>query len=326
MPHIIKAEILWSRKCSLDCSYCAMVTNKNNTPSIETWQDGIYQLSQLGCSFLAFYGAEPLLEFEKLPQIIFYSKLLGMDSTVITNGVVPDLVNKLKTLYDFGLRSISTSFDITENMGTDSVIKSRRALNVIDIFRSFGEVDNVAVITTLTNKNFKKLPQTIKEMSDKKIWTFFDLIHFDRKQPGTKVKNSGINLLFTKDDFKALIDVLYEVKELKNHGYLCHASEIFLNKIIAEQNNIYTWNCSKEKSFPAWVTVDCNGEVYPCDDFHMKAPTKYDVWNIYDKWEEFCASQKAAVANHCPGCCWNTHIDACAIKEEKLPLTDYIHK
>lgn len=327
---IVKAEILWSRNCSLKCSYCAMPDGRKNIPTSEQWQAGFHKLKKLGCSFAAFYGAEPLLEFDKLPRAIFFCSLIGIETTVITNGVVPDLVNKLKALYDFGLRSISTSFDMVDSMGNDSLIKSNRAMNVIDIFRSFGEVRDVAIIATLTKKNFKHLPQTIKEMSDKNIWTFFDMIHAYRGQPGTKVKNTNLDLMFSKDDYKALADVLNEVIELKKRGYLCHASEIFLNKIIAEQENIYKWNCAKEKSFPAWVTIDCDGKVLPCDDFNAftfkpQVSKPIYVWELYDNWEKFKETQKHLVHEYCPGCCWNTHIDACAIKEGKLLLTDYIH-
>ena len=334
--NIVKAEILWSRKCLLKCSYCAMADNRDNVIVLEGWKKGFDNLKKLGCSFAAFYGAEPLEEFEKLPKIIEYSEDIGIHTTVITSSITNELNYKLKTLYAYGLRSITTSYDMV-SLDTSSSIKSSKALKTIETFRSFGEVRDVAVVATLTRKNFHLLPETIEQMSSKGIWTFFDLIHFSRGQAGSKVRNTEITFdnIFQKDDFKALANVLREVISMKKRGYLCHASEIFLNKIIDEHDKIYEWDCSKEESFPAWVTIDCDGTVYPCDDFQPKmytAPNRKEkhipetkMWNLYDDWNKFCSIWKKVVKNNCPGCCWNTHIDACAIKDGKLPLTDYIH-
>jgi MoaA/NifB/PqqE/SkfB family radical SAM enzyme len=247
-----------------------------------------------------------------------------MRTTVITSGLSKNIYSKLETLYDCNLRSLTTSYDMV-SLDSSSDTKSNLALKTIDMFRSFGPVRDVAVVATLTKKNYKELPETIKKMSDNNIWTFFDLIHADRGQPGSKVKNTNLDLMFSPDDFKRLFDVLHFVLHLKKDGYLCHASEIFINKIIEQQSNVYTWNCAKEDNFPAWVTVDCDGTVYPCDDFNFPMDEFFPVWQIYDKWKEFSSVWQKNILDKCPGCCWNTHIDAHAIKRNELPLTDYIH-
>jgi len=305
-----------------------MATGKKNTVSLEQWKLGMHQLKQLDCSFAAFYGAEPLADFDKLPEVINYAELLGIKTTVITSGFVKNTAKKLRTLYDFGLRSLTVSYDMI-SLDMSSRVKTRLALNTIERFRSFGDVRDVAVVATLTKKNFKYLPETIKEMSEKGIWTFFDLIHADRKQPGSKVKNTEIDLMFSSDDLRELAEVLNEVIDMKKRGYLCHASEIFMKHIIDSQNDIYNWNCANADvfdAFPSWVTVDCDGIVYPCDDFQPKlkhAPVH--IWELADKWNYWNDMWFSYVLCDCPGCCWNTHIDAHAIKNGLLPLTDYIH-
>lgn len=334
--NIVKAEILWSRKCLLKCSYCAMADNRDNRIVLEGWKKGFEQLKKLNCDFLAIYGAEPLEEFEKLPTVIGYAESIGIHTTVITSGITKELNYKLKQLYEHGLRSITTSYDMV-SLDTSSSLKSSKALEVIKTFRSFGEIRDAAVVATLTKKNFHLLPETIEQMSSKGIWTFFDLIHFDRGQSGSKVRNTDVTFenVFQKDDFKALADVLSEVISMKKRGYLCHASEIFLNKIIDEHDKVYEWNCADEKCFPAWVTIDCDGTVYPCDDFQptiFKYPNGTEkeismikMWNLYEEWDKFCNTWKKVIMGNCPGCCWNTHIDGIAIKQGLLPLSDYIH-
>lgn len=323
---IIKAEILWSRDCYLGCSYCAMADGRKNIISIEDWIKGFDQLKKLGCSFAAFYGAEPLNDFEKFPEIIEYAESIGICTTVITSGITSYLNDKLEMLYKHGLRSITTSYDMIP-LGNSSDIKSAMAIHTINRFRSFGPTRDAAVVATLTRTNFKLLPETIIKMSNENIWTFFDLIHPDRHQPGSKVKNTeSFDLLFRQEDLDELNDVLTKVLLLKKEGYLCHTSESFINHLSKVRiPTLYTWCCAEEDNFPAFVTVDCDGLVYPCDDFQPKEITNIKIWEIADRWEEFCSVWKKEVIATCPGCCWNTHLDAHAIKRNELPITDYIH-
>jgi MoaA/NifB/PqqE/SkfB family radical SAM enzyme len=331
---IIKAEILWTRICPLQCGYCSMVDGRRNSCSIEEWKAGFTELKKLGCSLVAIYGAEPLHDFDKLPETIQFAEELGIHTTVITSGVVSHLNEKLKTLYEHGLRSITASYDaVSQDLSSQK--KSLKAREVVNTFRSFGPVRDAAIVVTLTRQNYSSLPLIIETMSEKNIWTFFDLIHPDRGQPGSKVKNTDLNLLFMPEDMVSLCNVLQTVKGMKSKGLLCHTSTTFLETVkIAGafwlQNPSYPhapymWNCSDYDCFPSWITVDCNGTVYPCDDFQPKDISIIKVWEIAELWNRFCKIWKPVVKERCPGCLWNTHIDAHLIKRGLLPLTDYIH-
>lgn len=331
---IVKCELLWTRVCPLKCDYCNMADGRRNSVPLEQWREGIIQLKKLGCSFIAIYGAEPLHDFDKLPEVISYAESAGINTTVITSGVTDSLDKKLKDLYDHGLRSITTSYDY---VGLDrySKLKTFNALDVIESFRSNGPTRDAAVVITLTRQNFEFLPDIIEEMTKKGIWTFFDLIHSDRGQPGSKVKNTGIDLLFKKEDWSPLVNVMNKVLSLKRRGLMCHTSVEYVNtlKIIASymqitsdpKANPYLWNCTAFDCFPSWVTVDCDGTVYPCDDFQPQDVANIKVWEIADLWDKFCALWKPIVKERCPGCLWNTHMDAHLIKRGLLSLTDYVH-
>lgn len=334
--HIVKAEILWSRSCSLQCSYCNMANGREHSGSLEEWKEGFDNLKNLGCSFSAFYGAEPLIDFADLPEIIEYSEKLGIKTTVITSGVTTHLSDKLPVLYRHGLRSITTSYD--HNIDDRySIEKTSRSLEVINKFRALGPVRDVAVVVTLTKKNFRYLPQIIANMTHAGIWTFFDLIHKDRGQPGSKVKDSKEtkDLYFTTEDLPALVRILNEALTMKNQGYMFHASKTFLETlklVVSLQMQLvggspYMWNCSDYDCFPSWVTVDCDGAVFPCDDFQVREGDipLLKFWDLERYWEFFSNQWKELVKMRCPGCLWNTHIDAHLIKRGLLPLTDYIH-
>jgi MoaA/NifB/PqqE/SkfB family radical SAM enzyme len=322
---LVKAEILWTRECPLRCHYCNMVTGMKNSQSSYFWRKGLDNLKKLDCKFIAIYGAEPLADYEKLPNFVEYARYLGMDITLITSGCAPHTNIKLRQLYDVGLRSLTTSYDIID-LDPSSAAKSKKALDLLKYFRKLGPVDNVAVVVTLTKKNYKQLYNTMVEMTAQNIWTFFDLIHPDRNQPGSKSKGSDPELLFAKEDLPELVEELKRIREAKGK-LMIHASSTFLEHLINHPDLLlkYDWNCAKDKCFPSWVTVDCTGLVYACDDF-QEPGTGIPLDKLYEKWPEAQEIWKKSVVDNCPGCAWNTHLDAHNIKNGLVKLTEYVHK
>lgn len=325
--NLTKAEILWTRVCPLNCSYCAMATGETNSRPLSDWKIGFDNLKKLGCKFLAFYGAEPLADFRNLPQAVGYAEHIGLNTTVITSGVVPKLKEKLNILYSHGATSLSMSYDI-EPLDHASEVKSNLAIKNLRYFQSLGtSVRDVAAIVTLTKTNFRSLPEFIKLFSDFGIWVFFDFIHPFRRQPGSKCRGSAIEFLFGYDDLPDLDYILKEVLHLKEKGYLVHTSKEFI-ELVSEKNykvlRKYTWNCGEADCFPSWVTINCDGSVHICDDFQTSAGKQFDMTTLAPHWESFKSNAKEIVMS-CPGCAWNTHIDSHLVKEGKLDINNYVH-
>ena len=326
MMKIVKAEILFSRKCNLNCSYCKMVTGAENTLSVEDWKEGLINLKELGCKFLAFYGAEPLLEFDKLKHVIKAAAKLSMDTTVITNGTVSDTRCKLTELYDYGLRSLSMSYDPVP-LDRSSALKSEVALETLLWFNEFPNVRDVAAIATITAANYDKLPLMVDQMSARGIWTFYDVYHFDRKQIGSKVSPINDSYAFDVVQAEHARLVLGRVNEMKKDGYLVHTNQHYIDILNKGSKMLldYNWNCAKYDQFPSWVTIDCDGTVYPCDDFQPKLVEPFKVTKLSSTWDEFCTKMKLVTSACCPGCFWNTHVGAHAIKAGIENIDDYVH-
>lgn len=329
MRQLVKAEILFSRKCNLKCSYCSMVTRRENTLSVDDWKKGMDQLKKLGCGFAAFYGAEVLLEFDKLIEVLPYAESIGIDTTIITNGTLPKTEEMLEKLYLAGASSLSMSYDPIP-IDKSSQIKSDKAIELLTWFKNLGKsVRDVAAIATLTKENYSKLPEMVYEMSSMGIWTFYDIYHFDRDQPGSKTASLEPRFAFnTDEDRRRLLTVLHSVNEMRKQGYLVHTNEHYLN-VLGKQNcqtlKDYNWNCSDYEVFPSWVTVDCDGVVYPCDDFQPEVAGGFKVTELYTEWFAFKKKMKFLTKALCPGCAWNTHIGAHAIKAGLEDINDYVH-
>lgn len=321
---IIKAEVLFSRQCPLSCSYCAMKSDKQNNRSIAEWCDGMMNLKALGCEFVAFYGAEPLTEYLKLREVIAYTEnTLGMDTTIITSGAVPDFYDKLLDLNSCGARSLSMSYDPAP-IDNSSKIKSDLAIEALQFFKKLPNCRDVAAIATLTSQNFRVFPTMVKEMTELGIWSFFDFIHTDRGFTGSKCSTVAKERLISKRDFGELAYMLLELLALKKEGMLCHTTEHFIDtmKDLMIHGDIYKWSCKFQD--PSWVTIDCDGKVYPCDDF-TGVHTPIDMTYLFAKWEDFCDERTLAVTKENCRCCWNTHIDAHGIASGKVDISNYVH-
>lgn len=327
---VVKAEILWTYRCNRKCSGCSMNTGQQNTRSLNDWIDGLFNLKGLGCKFAAFYGAEPLEDFHILPDVIRVAERLGIDTTVITSApLAAKTKHKLRTLYDHGLRSLTTSYDIIP-YDIHSKKKMDQAIPLLQYFQSLGPIRDVAAVVTITKKNMYCLPETIKMLSDLGIWTFCDLLHWDRGNPGTKCqgkRNSNLSLTWTDtEEFRKVMDL---VLHLKDTDLLVHIDSHSV-EVMEKHLEQLSWNCAEEESFPSWVTIDPNGMVFPCDDFKPKykkiiRQTQFDMTRICNDWKRFSAFWKKKVKKDCRNCCWVTHIQANNIKKGDLSIGDYVH-
>jgi MoaA/NifB/PqqE/SkfB family radical SAM enzyme len=322
---IVKAEILFSRQCPLSCSYCGMKNEKQNTRTSKEWRTGLLKLYELGCEFIAFYGAEPLTEFEKLKDAIYYCEsALGIPTTIITSGAVPNFWEKMLELHKHGARSLSMSYD-PNPIDPSSMHKSNKAIFLLKNFKKLYNVRDVAAIATLTAKNFMYFPEMVEKMSKDGIWSFFDLIHEDRGQPGSKCGKVAEDLKLKPEHHAELLKMFEKFLKLKDEGALCHSSQHFVDTITSNMlfnNDIYTWTCNKQD--PSWVTIDCDGSVLLCDDL-AGVYTGIDMTNLYRDWDIFKTHHHYGVKDHDCKCCWNTHIDAHAIMAGEVKLEDYVH-
>lgn len=324
---IVKAEFLWSRKCPLSCEYCNMKMDKGNTLSVSEWCRGIDQLKELGCGFIAFYGAEPLIEFEKLGPVIQYAEKQGISTTVITSGKVPNFKDKIRELVRYGLKSLTMSYDGVEGNTKESKIKGEDSFDTLCWFQGIcPDYRDVGIVATITAKNIsERWDYRIHSFTMNNMHFFFDFIHFNHS-PYSKCGPVNEDLVLDFDNYYHLLWFLTSVWRAKRNGALIHVSfqylEFMINSLGSRQyfNPRDVWHCFRNDVTPSWVTVDCDGKVYPCDDFQVDGG--FDVRTIADKFDEFAKFASSKVRN-CGGCCWNTHFDANLIKAGEHSINDY---
>jgi len=321
---IIKCELLLTYQCNLKCSYCNMVDNTiSNIRSLTDWGIGLQNVKDLGASFVALYGAEPMMEMDKLKGILSILAQKEMDSTLITNCSVPNVKWKLERLVEHGLKSLTASYDPVP-YDNSSLKKSRNSLEVLSWFKETfpDQCRDVAAVVTVTSASIPKLLDTAIMLSEAGIWMFADLAHWNKGNPGTKCK--GKRTAEIPYDLDAVLSVYNNLLSLKRAGYLIHIDENVVNTIEKDRLE-YNWKCTDSDSFPSWITIGPDGTCYPCDDFRDSANQRFDMIRICDEWEDFSSHYKKRIEEECFGCLWSTHVQAVAIKEGRMNLSDYIH-
>jgi radical SAM protein with 4Fe4S-binding SPASM domain len=305
-----------------------MVNNKENDLTVDQWKQGMDNLKKLDCQFAAFYGAEPMLEFNKLKYVVGYAESIGIHTTVITSGIrIPEFRKKVQKMVDMGAKSFSLSYDVLPYCAS-SKLKTEKAFQEMKWIRSLSGIRDVAAIATITSQNYHMIPVMIAKMSAEGIWTFFDFIHEDRGMPGTKCSGK-CNIKIKPEDWEPLKQYLGLISHMKKGGYLVHTNDFFIDtvkELVKNNGDIYSWSCAEHKAFPSWVTIDCDGSVYPCDDFHTSRiyPKFHELENPIT-WREMFYEMEMDIRNNYCRCCWNTHIDAHAVKDGIVPITNYIH-
>lgn len=293
-----KCEVLITRKCNLRCSGCAMAKDTEEL-SASQWAEVPTKLHQLGISFAPIYGAEPLMVFESLIRLVEECYKLDIPTSIITNGILLD-ERRAQILRQSGLRSITLSVDMLP-MGTSETIKSNAALDKLDMcLRIF---DDVEIIHTITYRDWELLPSSIAKMSKLGVWVHFDFLHGDRGQQGTKCRGSAM-----MPSIDRIVGVGAELIKMKRLGYLIHPSLDVLEYIVGNPDEIFnqSWKC-RGASF---VTLNCSGDIYFCDDNQPdELSGRFPIleYGTKWKWDEFVGVAREQVKN-CPGCCWLTHL------------------
>ncbi len=110
-------QMVVTRRCNLDCSYCNEYDNTSKDVSYKLLYSNIRKLERLGAFSLTFTGGEPLLH-PKLISIIRYAKNRLPIVTLITNGFLLTK-EKISQMQDAGLDHIQLSIDgLHENGNT----------------------------------------------------------------------------------------------------------------------------------------------------------------------------------------------------------------
>ena len=164
-------QVVWnlSRACNMKCSHCYEDAGKRDENELNRQEvmDGLEIMAKAGVTSIAFSGGEPTIHPHIL-DFIKYTDELGMFPAIATNGYVLSKENVCAEYIEKGLKFVQISVDGMEPETHDSFrgidgawVKAIQAVkNCVnsDLF--------VEVATTVTEHNFKEIPDMINLIRD----------------------------------------------------------------------------------------------------------------------------------------------------------------
>ena len=285
---------LLTRRCNLDCGYCAIVKNYDKKPflypdikhyiknemSTKTVIDTLKKIKEHNPdAFHIFYGGEPLLR-KDLSSIIRYCNENQIYYTIISNNT-PEIQPLIEKLFnDVGyIEGFTSSVDPVFNelgLNEDRVIKSIEGLKRLKEIQANGLVKDVVAEITVMNHNQQYLTNLIEQLSKEEIYsdiTFVDI-----------AKTYAYDFSNIRDK-KDLVNPSWELalvfQELLRSKYLIHMKDVLLPMMFntLPSNN----NCELEKGIHN-ITIDADGTIRLCLRIRGVLTPKYNtVENLFDE-------------------------------------------
>ncbi|MCI0472426.1 MAG: radical SAM protein [Ignavibacteria bacterium] len=282
-----------SNKCRLNCKHCYEAHNlKSNHKSIptETWKRTIAEIQEIGASIIILTGGEPLLEFDKLIELLETGNKDLSDFHVHTSGdgLTDSMVKRLKSA---GMKAAAVGLDDFDEeryerlRGKKGLFKT--ALKALDLFNRNG-------IFTFANTCVTK-----EFLNSGDIYKFYDLMKehnvcmIDLLEPmpwGGFINETKENA-FTIEDKAKLEEFVTAVS--KDKKYLNHPMVYYLSLIEKPCNMGCTMGGLSH------MYIDSAGNVNPC----MFLPVSFGNINeesftgIYNRMRE---AIKRPVKKECP--------------------------
>lgn len=341
-PKIVKMEWLMTRDCNANCSGCQIIHPKwelnpiMSISQIATAIDIVYDKNKLNGSFIAGYGGEPLiLGRKKLGEIIriLSSYRPKKSYTIISNSI--GLTEKdMDYFISKGLDSWTSSVDCLSNGITYdrySEVKSKAGIKALMGFKEKGLRD-VCGIITINKKNLLQVLETVRFLSDRKIWVGLDFIHYNSPQRLNGLDNKCSNkddmldYVFNDNDINNIRKLSEELIKMKKQGGLIFPTFKTLEGWKDPQNSIYlNWSCKSFKK-PYSIMMDQDGSLGCCDQFAPPEIRKYSIFDMPQKWNDFSKQYIKSVKERNCRCFWGTHYCLDEIANTKEGIEYYQHE
>jgi radical SAM protein with 4Fe4S-binding SPASM domain len=237
-------SVVWNvtSNCNLNCSHCFADANFNNDSkddlSTTDAKKVIRILALNDVVTLNFCGGEPLMR-KDIFELIRYAHERKISTSISTNATL--LTQEVcEQLYDSGIRSITISLDGISSTSHDRLrnIKGAfdRTVKGIKIASKFGKFDEIIIATTLTDFNYKEIPELYDYARELGATRYY----VGRLLPSGRGKSyieHDLNPEIKKDTLKKLAEKLIQSIHDKNEIMVITRAMPYFSRICYELSN-----------------------------------------------------------------------------------------
>ena len=254
MRFITHRPILLSHMITPRCNTkCVLCPNWQIETETEMTTKEIFQILDMakkeGMIDYSLWGGEPLIR-KDLPEVLAYTKEIGLDTTVITNGL--ELPEKIPEIGD-NLSNLIVSIDYADPEQHD---ESRRQKGVFDsAIQGIEEARikyrhiNLFINCVLCNENLNQLREISELARKEKVKIMFEMM---REFPGYNEEYA-----LKREE---IIYASHTLLQLKREGYPIVNSPSYFKLLLNGQS----YSCHEPKVL---ATVDWNGNLITCSRF-----------------------------------------------------------
>lgn len=330
---------LLTRKCNMDCSYCAIVKNYQGKP--QSYPDLIhYHKQEMSTEYVietlkkiklhnpdAFhilYGGEPLLR-KDLPDIINFCNKENIHYTIITNNsdgiqsLIDNLLDKVEYIEGITSSVDPLILDETADKSSDRYKKCVAGLERLQAFK--GKIKDIVAEITVDNNSIKYLYDLVKMLTDMGINSDITTVDIKKNYYYDFSNVDDEKMLVQKSDrvrdiFQKIIDDKLDV----------HMADTLLMKIW--EGLPANFDCEMEKSVHN-MTIDADGSMRMCLRIRgVMTPNikAYDCimenGKLHPTYKEMIRIDKK---NYCQGCCWSCILMSKMLSEDLEKIDNLIH-
>jgi len=332
---------LLTRKCNLDCDYCAIVKNYSGKPEkypdmkhyIKNEMSTSYVIKCLKLfkehnpeAFHILYGGEPLLR-KDLPEIINFCNDNNIHYTIISNNTT-DIQPLIKNLFDKTdyIQGFTSSVDPVLNYdksNSDRIIKSIEGFERLKELKRQNKVKDIVAEITVMKSNVNNLFDLVATLSNEGInsdITFIDVA----KTPYYDFSNiSDEKLLVTKEEAKPQLD------KLLNSDLDIHMKEKLLPMIYEILPS--EMNCGIENKLHT-IAIDADGSIRLCLRIRgLTTPTLIQAHELFTRdLKEITPLAHVCISKdkreYCKLCNHTCYLMGQIIDSEELEVDSLVHK
>lgn len=290
-----------TRRCPRQCEYCNLRDAKGigKELSPNQWIEAFKILKDLNIDFNLILGNETWLLGDNLLRIM---KKNTVPYALYTSCPDPLFSKYRIKFFSSGvIDNLSCGVDYlgTDFVNDDSYWKSMQALLAFGWIKDhYPNIDTQGTIT-IHKRNFRGVPKLVQHLSDMGVFIGINFIHWnkDGKYDFFPDKQAISNLLFTKEDYNEVQDILNQVIEspglLQNPEFIKQPVPMLVNM---------GWHCNGDPY--GGPSIDADGQLRCCGYRRGKRTPKYSVFQLPTQW---CDVDEAMFqdAMECPGCAWS---------------------
>jgi MoaA/NifB/PqqE/SkfB family radical SAM enzyme len=315
----VMAELYPTQRCNLRCVYCWQRNeeNKEKIKELKTadWINIIRELGKAGTKRALITGGEPLCR-DDISTILEALKKEGIEGHLVTNGTLFDK-GLIQLLVNLKWDSVAFSLDSADPEINDSLRGKDSFKKVIKAIGMFNKAKNgksskplLSINTTLTDKNYKRLPDLVK-LAKKLNLAYISIL------PLVAYHEQGQKLLIGKQSKRCLDKSLKEAYNLADgYGIANSINDIIEKDLIQKSHDMDTVlkdeYCDKNTGFNpvcfhpfVLLTVKEDGSVSPCPVSGIKGERFEKNKNLDSLWfgETFTRFREAMLNHNTPSCC-----------------------